>query len=149
MKGEEIMARTFIAVSAAVLLLIGVFTASAGAVNYPGGLYVGGGRADITYLTFSGPVRVPGATLAAGTYEFRRISPRVIQVVSRDHSTVYAMFRTVARWRVQVGHQDEMVFGEAPTGTARPVSVWFPAHLLVGDEFVYPTATSASQVALK
>ena len=143
------MTRLFVGASAAALLLLGVFTGPAGAVNYPGGLYVGGGRADITYLTFSESVGVPGATLPAGTYEFRRIAPRVIQVVSRDHSTVYAMFPTVARWRVQAAHQDEMVFGEAAVGTVRPVSVWFPAHVLVGDEFVYPTATSSSQVALK
>ena len=137
------MTKTFVAASAAALL-IGVFTVSAGAVNYPGGTYLGEGRADITYLTFSGAVGVPGATLPAGTYEFRRIAPRVIQVVSRDHSTVYAMFPTVPRWRSRATHQEELVFGEAASGAARPVTVWFPAHLVVGDEFVYVTATSST-----
>ena len=113
---------------------------SARAVDYASGAYfLGGPRADITYLTFSGPVRVPGATLLPGTYEFRRMRPRVIQVVSKDHSTVYAMFSTIARWRVQATHRDEMVFGEAPAGTPRPITIWFPAHLSAGDEFVYPT----------
>ena len=37
-------------------------------------------RADtwdrLTYFTFSGPVQLPGITLAAGTYEFRLVNPQ-------------------------------------------------------------------------
>lgn len=135
------MTRIFLAASMMSLLLIGVFAMSAGATNtsyYPGVVFLGGGRADITHLTFSGSVRVPGATLAAGTYTFRRIHPRVIQVVSKDRSTVYAMFNTIARWRTETVHKDEMVFGEASVGTPPAMEIWFPAHRNMGDEFVYP-----------
>ncbi len=132
------MARTFLAASMMSLLLIGAFAMSAGATSLPGVIFLGGPRADITYLTFSAGVRVPGATLEAGTYEFRRIRPRVILVVSRDHSTVYAMFHTIGRWRTETLRKDEMVFGEAPVGTPRPVQIWFPANRDLGDEFVYP-----------
>ena len=135
------MTKTFLAASRMSLLLIGVFAMSAGATSYPGVLFLGGPRADITYLTFSAGVRVPGATLEAGTYEFRRIRPRVIQVVSRDHAIVYAMFNTIARSRTETVHKDEMVFGEAPVGTPQAVEIWFPAHRDVGDEFVYPPSS--------
>lgn len=132
------MTRTFLAASMMGLLLIGVFTVSAGAVEYPGGSYLGGPRADITYLTFGARTRVPGATLEPGTYEFRRMLPRFIQVVSKDHSTVYTMFTTIPRYRTETLHEDAMVFGEASVGTPRALEIWFPAHLRVGDEFVYP-----------
>jgi hypothetical protein len=59
-----------------------------------------GVRADLpdklTYLTFSGPVQVPGATLAAGTYRFR-VAPStasVVQVLNQQGTHAFAMFYT-------------------------------------------------------
>ena len=93
---------------------------------------------DITYLTFSQPVQVPGAVLPAGSYEFRRLAPRVIVVQSRNGSTVYTTFMTIPRWRSKAAPKDEVVFGEATCCAPAPVRVWFPAHRLLGDEFLYP-----------
>ena len=92
---------------------------------------------DFTYLTFSQPVQVPGAVLPAGTYQFRRLAPRVIVIQSRDGSTVYTTFMTIPRWRPKAASKDEMVFGEATCCAPAPVQVWFPAHRVLGDEFVY------------
>src|SRR5262245_19761859 len=47
----------------------------------------------ITYLTFSGPVSLPGITLPAGTYVFQRAvpshDPLVVRVSSANRRTVY------------------------------------------------------------
>jgi len=104
---------------------------------------------DITYLTFGGPVQVPGAVLPAGTYVFRRLDPRVILVESRDGSTVYTTFMTIPRWRPKAANKDEMVFGEATCCAPAPVTVWFPAYRLLGDEFIYPKAAPVTHMALK
>ena len=44
----------------------------------------------LTYLTFSGPVQIPGATLAAGTYMFRladsQSNRHIVQVFDKDGS---------------------------------------------------------------
>lgn len=104
---------------------------------------------DVTYLTFSAPVQVPGAVLPAGTYVFRRIAPRVILVENKEGSTVYATFMTIPRWRAKAADLDEMVFGESPTCCAAPpVAIWFPAYRELGDEFLYPKAPSMHHVAL-
>jgi len=51
----------------------------------------------LTYLTFSGPVQVPGATLQPGTYRFKLATPTstsVVRVLSRDGRQVYSTFFT-------------------------------------------------------
>src|SRR5262245_8154115 len=49
-----------------------------------------------TYLTFSGPVSLPGITLPAGTYTFQIANPdsgsRVIQVMDKDMKNVRGLF---------------------------------------------------------
>ena len=114
------------------------------------GGYYWGTVSDITYLTFSAPVQVPGAVLPAGTYVFRRIAPRVILVESKEGSTVYTAFMTIPRWRATAEARDEIVFGESPTCCAAPpVAMWFPAYRELGHEFLYPKAPSVHHVAMK
>ena len=60
------------------------------------------GRLDqytISHLTFSGAVRLPGMPLPAGTYTFKRVLPGVIQVLSKDHMTLYGTFMTIPQLR--------------------------------------------------
>lgn len=140
------MKKTFI-VTASLALLLVAFVAPPAAAQ---GEYCWRTVSDITYLTFGESVQVPGAVLQAGTYTFRRLAPRVILVESRDGSPVYTTFMTVPRWRPKATHKDEMVFGEAATCCApAPVTVWFPAHRLLGDEFIYPKAAPVTHMALK
>jgi hypothetical protein len=121
------------------LLLISVFSPP-----------VTAGRLDqykISHLTFSGPVQLPGLTLPAGTYTFKRVLPGVIEVQSRSHLTSYGTFMTIPTLR-PVGERtlkQEVVFGEAPAGEPLPIKVWFPfpepawlqLHRSVGYEFLY------------
>jgi hypothetical protein len=130
-------------------LLLATILASPAAAQV--GLFGSRAAADITYLTFSGPVQVPGAVLPAGTYTFRRIVPGVILVTGRNERTVYAMFMTIPRERATVAHKDEMIFDETAATCCAPAAarVWFPAHRRLGYEFVYPTATPVTHVALR
>jgi hypothetical protein len=56
-------------------------------------------RNELTYLTFSQPVELPGVVLPAGTYMFRKPdSPTdqdVVQVFSKDGDTSYGTFLTI------------------------------------------------------
>ena len=118
-------------------------------------------RADYPYfvwddrqqLTFSGPVALPGVTLPAGTYWFRfpnRNGARtVIQVLSYDRKTVYALLMTTQAWRTAVSHQPEVVFGEARADAPPPIEIWYPAHERMGYEFIYPKKTAPTGLAMK
>jgi hypothetical protein len=95
---------------------------------------------SFSYMTFSAPVSIPGASLPAGTYVFRRPSDtatNVIQVMSRDYSRVYSTFMTIPATRATSTSDTKVVFGEAPQGAPPPIRVWFPAYSLTGYQFVY------------
>ena len=80
----------------------------------------------ISHLTFSGAFQLPGVALPGGTYTFKRVAPGVIQVLSRDHATLYGTFMTVPtlKW----GHvtKQEVVMSEARAGETPRVETWFP-----------------------
>ena len=104
------------------------------------------GHADdydkLTYFTFSGAVQVPGATLTAGTYEFKLANPgsghNVGIVSSRNSKTTYAQFfmtPSLRRW-----HHDEdaqLVFHETRAGVPPAIRGWFFSGETTGWEFVY------------
>jgi len=96
----------------------------------------------MTYLTFSGRVQVPGARLDAGTYRFRlandTTSRNVIQVLSYDGSSVYAMFHTIPDSRMNVTSEATVTFRETPAGVPPPVKSLFYGGERRGYEFVYP-----------
>lgn len=96
----------------------------------------------LAYLTFNAPVQIPGATLNAGTYRFHLTNPdtsrNVLQVLSHDGSTVYAMFHTRPDWRVVVTDEPTVTFMEAPEGVTPPIKSLFYGGEHRGYEFVYP-----------
>jgi hypothetical protein len=99
----------------------------------------------ISHLTFSDSFQLPGVTLPGGTYTFKRVSPGVIQVLSRDHQTLHWTFMTVPtlKW----GHitEQEVVMSEARAGEIPRVETWWPfpqpawlmLHRSVGYGFLY------------
>lgn len=99
---------------------------------------------DKSYLTFSGPVSLPGVTLPAGRYLFRfpsrNTSRSVIQVLSGDRTTVYGMFQTVPTRRLVTAHDPEVTFKEAPANVPPSVAALFQPHGRTGYEFMYPGA---------
>ncbi len=109
-------------------------------------LAVSGAHADEwnkkTYLTFSGPVQIPGATLPAGTYLFQLADPdnarHVVMVASKDGSHVYGMFITIPNDRLDTPDENVVMFGEAPAGAPQAVQAWWYPGERIGEEFVYP-----------
>jgi LPXTG-motif cell wall-anchored protein len=96
----------------------------------------------LAYLTFSGPVQVPGARLYAGTYRFHLTNPdtsrNVLQVTSNDGAIVYAMFHTIPDSRRSVTQDPVVSFRETPAGVAPAVKSIFYGGEHRGYEFVYP-----------
>ena len=105
-----------------------------------------GARADEwnkkTYLTFSGPVQIPGTTLPAGTYLFQLADPdnarHVIMVASKDGTHVFGMFITIPNDRLKTPDENVVMFGETPAGAPQAVQAWWYPGDRTGEEFVYP-----------
>jgi hypothetical protein len=95
-----------------------------------------------TYFTFSGPVQLPGVTLARGTYIFEVANPNgradIVRVLSRDRSTVYLMQFTNLVYRPRTSNMKATItLGEHPTGMAPPVKTWYPESEILGREFIF------------
>ena len=113
-----------------------------------------GARADEwnkkTFLTFSAPVQIPGATLPAGTYTFQLADPdnarHVVRVSSKEGDKIYGMFMTIPNERLQAPDENVIMFAETPAGTPQAVQVWFYPGDRIGEEFVYPK-TQATLIA--
>jgi hypothetical protein len=97
-----------------------------------------------TYVTFSGPVSVPGATLPAGTYTFRIAdSPanrHIVQILDRDGSKVFATLLAVPAERPQPSGEPVITFKETPSDRPPAVRYWYYAGEKDGNELVYPKA---------
>jgi hypothetical protein len=114
--------------------LLGLMVAASGTV------VAGMPTNDMTYLTFSGPVRLPGVTLGAGTYVFERVDGKVdvVRVLSKQRSQLYlqAFTRQVSR---PAGLRDDrmIVFQESPRGVAPAIDAWYPIGSARGHQFIY------------
>jgi len=95
-----------------------------------------------TFLTFSGPVQLPGVTLAAGTYQFRLADPEfgrtVVQVWDKDGSRLITTLLTIPDRRMKPSDDPVVTFGERPSGEPMPIRSWFYPTETYGQEFVYP-----------
>ena len=95
-----------------------------------------------TFVTFSGPVSVPGKTLPAGTYTFKLAdSPadrHIVQIFNRDQTELFATILAVPAERNQPEGDPVVTFGETPAATPPAVRYWYYAGEKSGNEFVYP-----------
>jgi hypothetical protein len=94
-----------------------------------------------TYLTFSGPVELPGMTLAAGTYRFQLAdteSRKVVQVYSEDGQKIYGQFLFAPARRLEVTSEPVVTFKESAEGTTPAIQYWFYPNASTGKEFIYP-----------
>jgi hypothetical protein len=118
----------------AVVLLVAVV--GVGAAN----AWISGPR--VMYITFSGPVVLPGATLPAGTYIFERADPLnhndLVRVLARNRSKVYLLGFTIQIPRPEaMPRHRAILFGESPAGAAPRIDAWFPQDESTGHKFVY------------
>jgi len=103
-------------------------------------------RADendkLTYLTFSGPVQLPGITLPAGRYRFQladtQESRRVIKVQSEDGKKQLAMLLTIQNQLRDIPKDPLVLFTETAQGQPGAVKSWNYPGERIGYEFIYP-----------
>lgn len=95
---------------------------------------------DTNYLTFNGPVALPGVTLPAGTYAFRTpsgIDRNIVQVMNRGETKSYYMGITRPVLRPRASTEMLVTIGEAPARQVPPIQAWFPLGEPQGHAFIY------------
>jgi len=99
-----------------------------------------------TYLTFSGPVQMPGVTLPAGKYVFRLADTalhNVMQVFDGEEKHIIGQWFFVPANRTteeqsQANGKPVVMFREMPEGFTPAVHFFFYPTDLTGKEFIYP-----------
>ena len=96
-----------------------------------------GGSTGEHHLTFSGPVALPGVSLAPGTYIFRKHAGNILQVTNANR-VPYAMMQTSPIPRTGRTDRYEIVLG-APLadGAPRRVEAWFAPGESTGQQLMY------------
>jgi hypothetical protein len=96
---------------------------------------------ELTKITFSAPIQIPGQVLPAGTYIFQQAEPNddlnLIHIFNADGSTLCATLQTVPAERREATGDTAITLAEPESG--QPILVkWFYPGRLTGHEFVYP-----------
>lgn len=98
----------------------------------------------MTFVTFSGPVEIPGRVLPAGKYEFRLLdageSPDVVQILKADGTQVIATLLTIPRYRDRTPGKTIITFKKPVPGAPEAIRAWYFPGDSDGREFVYPRA---------
>jgi len=116
--------------------------------------FVSNARADeytkLTYLTFSGPVQLPGITLPGGTYMFKLADPdggrQVLQVWDKEETKLDTTLLTIPDEKAEASDKPVVMFSERPAGQPQAIKSWFYPDERTGQEFVYPKS-QAMQIA--
>jgi len=94
-----------------------------------------------TKLSFSQPIRVPGATLSAGSYIFKLVDSQgnrnIVQVMNVRENKVYATILAMPDYRLNPSSHTVMTFGETGAGCSPAVKAWFYPGDNFGNRFVY------------
>src|SRR5258705_927626 len=107
----------------------------------------GGTANKRTFLTFSGAVQVPGATLPGGTYVFRMADPAsqtIWQVLDARERNVLTTFfdvpspRRTTEEQNRAGGKPVVTFRETPRGVPPAIRFLYYPTDLYGSEFIYP-----------
>lgn len=99
-----------------------------------------------TFLTFSGPVQMPGVTLPAGKYVFRLADTslhNVMQVFDGEEKDIIGQWFFIPKNRTTeeanaADGKPVVIFMEVPEGVTPAVKYYFYPTDLTGKEFIYP-----------
>lgn len=98
------------------------------------------------FLSFSGPVSIPGVSLGPGTYVFRVLAPSVMQVTDVDHRLVYGMFFVSPVNRVVATATHEVRLERTTAGTPLRLVGLFTPESLTGYEPLYRAPSSCERI---
>ncbi len=97
---------------------------------------------NMTIVTFSAPVSLPGMTLPAGSYMFKladsQVNRNIVQVFDKDRSKMYATILAIPAERDKPADETVITFGESPANTAPAIRFWYYPGDKRGQEFAYP-----------
>ena len=97
---------------------------------------------NMTTVTFSAPVSLPGVTLPAGSYLFKladsQVNRNIVQVFDKDRSKIFATIIAIPAERNEPADETVITFNEAPASTAPAIRYWFYPGDKRGQEFAYP-----------
>ena len=101
-----------------------------------------------TFLTFSGPVQVPGVTLPAGTYTFKLAdltgNRHVVQIFDKDEKKIFTTILAIPDQRLEPSDKPVVLFAERARGVPQAVKAWFYPGETIGNEFVYPKSQAVA-----
>jgi len=92
-------------------------------------------------ITFSAPVKIPGAVLPPGTYVFKLMNSstdrHIVQIFDRDEKRVYATVFAVPDYRLEPTDHSVIQFEEGPAGSPAAIKTWFYPGEVWGQEFIF------------
>ena len=96
---------------------------------------------ELTKLTFSQPVQVPGRILPAGTYEFvladSQSSRDIVQIFNADGTELFATIQTIPTERARETNGTSVTLAQRPDGQPAALVNWFYPGMDTGHEFIY------------
>lgn len=99
---------------------------------------------QLTKVTFSGPVEIPGQVLGAGTYWFKLLdlpaTRNIVQIYNQDQSKQVAMVMAIPDYRLKPTGKTVITFEERAANNPPAIKAWFYPGDNFGQEFVYPKA---------
>lgn len=92
-----------------------------------------------TFITFSGPVELPGLRLEGGTYVFQLADTPLRNIVqAQDEKDILGQWLFIQAERPEVSGETVVTFRETTAGATPAVQFWYYPGEKIGKEFVYP-----------
>ena len=96
---------------------------------------------QLTKLTFSQPVQVPGQTLPAGTYEFvladSQADRDIVRIFNADGTELFATIQTIPTERSKETDETSITLAQRKDGQPTALVNWFYPGMETGHEFLY------------
>ena len=96
---------------------------------------------ELTILTFSQPVQVPGRILPAGTYEFVLANSQsnrdIVRIFNADGTELFATIQTIPTERAREADGTSVTLAQRPDGQPAALVTWFYPGMDTGHEFIY------------
>ena len=96
---------------------------------------------QLSVITFSDPIQIPGQVLPAGTYLFKLANSdsdrNIVQVFNADRTVLYATLQTITAQRQEPTDDTAVTFAEQGAGKPEVLLKWFYPGRETGNEFLY------------